>query len=122
MKIITKEYLLENPNHIFVFGDNLLRIGTGGAASLRDLPNTYGFVTKKAPNNNLSSFYTPKEYEPVFADEMNKLIKEIENNPDKTYLISKVGAGLANYHAIFETVIKGKINRLKLYKNVEFLF
>jgi hypothetical protein len=33
---ITKKYLENHPNHIFVFGDNSLRQGKGGAASLRD--------------------------------------------------------------------------------------
>ncbi|MFW6247319.1 MAG: hypothetical protein ACOC22_04075 [bacterium] len=61
-EIITRKYLKENPEHIFVFGDNLLRKGYGGAAKLRDLPNTYGFITKKYPDNKDESFYTPDEY------------------------------------------------------------
>ena len=55
--IITKEYLRNNLNNMFVFGDNLLRRGYAGAASLRDEPNAYGFITKKAPNNDDKSFY-----------------------------------------------------------------
>lgn len=45
--IVTKQFLDNNPNAIFVFGDNLLRVGYGGAAILRDHPQTYGFITKK---------------------------------------------------------------------------
>jgi len=46
--IITAQYLKENPDHIFVFGDNTVRKGFGGAAKFRDFPNTYGFVTLKS--------------------------------------------------------------------------
>jgi len=52
---MTKEYLRAHPEVIFVFGDNLIHRGKGGAAKLRDEPNTYGFITKKYPNNIDSS-------------------------------------------------------------------
>lgn len=45
--IVTKEFLDQNPNAVFIFGDNRRRLGYGGAASLRDHPQTYGFITKK---------------------------------------------------------------------------
>jgi hypothetical protein len=52
-----------NPKKIFVFGDNNLRYGKGGQAIIRDLPNTIGLRTKKAPNNQLSSFYSDSDLE-----------------------------------------------------------
>jgi len=119
---ITRKYLRENPDKVFVFGDNLLRKGKKGGAVLRDEPNTYGFVTKKAPNNLDSSFYRPSEYKEVFRHELNDLINVIEANPDKTFLISKIGSGLANKYNIFEKVIKPGLAKLKKYPNVEFLF
>ena len=118
---ITKSYLRKNPNHIFVFGDNLQRKGKGGASKLRDEPNTYGFITKKAPNNNSGSFYKPEEYEIKFESELKNLIKQIEKNPDKTFFISKLGGGLANKYNIYEKIIKPGLERLKEYENVEFL-
>lgn len=121
--IITKEYLLNNPKHIFVFGDNLLRKGKGGAAILRDLPNTYGFITKKAPNNRDESFYRVNEYREIFAAEMARLTEEISKHPDNTYLISKLGAGLANRYKIWENVIKPSIKpALFRFSNVVFLW
>lgn len=121
MTYITEFYLKQNPNCIFVFGDNLQRKGRGGAAKLRDEPNSYGFVTKKAPNNNSGSFYKPQEYQEKFDSELRKLIKEIEKNPDKTFLISKLGGGLANKYNIYEEVIEPGLKKLKGYSNVEFL-
>lgn len=120
--IITEEYLRQNKDHIFVFGDNLLGVGYGGAAVLRDEPNALGFITKKKPNNKDSSFYKPDEYQPVFEQELKSLTKEIENCPEKTFLISKLGAGLANKHLIWEKVIKDGLKTLKKYSNVVFLF
>jgi hypothetical protein len=121
--IITKKYLKDHPNEIFVFGDNLKRIGYGGAAILRDEKNTYGFLTKRYPDNNDASFYRPSEYEPIFEAELERLIKEIKFNPTKTFLISKLGAGLANKYFIFEAIIEPTIkSKLKKFPNVRFLW
>jgi 1-aminocyclopropane-1-carboxylate deaminase/D-cysteine desulfhydrase-like pyridoxal-dependent ACC family enzyme len=120
---ITREYLQNNPNHIFVFGDNAKKVGTGGAAKFRDMPNTYGFVTKKYPCNHNWCFYSVDEYLPVYKYEVIRLITEIENNPDKIYLISKIGSGLANKFRIFENVIELSIKSdLAQYTNVVFLW
>lgn len=121
-QIITKEYLNINKNHIFVFGDNLKRIGYGGAAILRNEPNTYGFITKKSPDNKDKSFYKPEEYKLIFQEQMKDLIQVIEHSPNKIFLISKLGAGLANKYNIWEEVIQPGIQILKKYPNVRFLF
>ena len=127
MITITKEYLRQNPNHIFVFGDNLTRKGKAGAAALRDEPNTFGFITKKYPSNYDSSFYRPEEYREVFNSELETLISFIEDSlcwdgHPKLYLISKLGSGLANKYNIFEEVIEPGLEILKKYKNVKFLY
>jgi hypothetical protein len=120
---ITEKYLKDNPNHIFVFGDNLLRKGTGGAAKLRFYENTYGFITKKTPSHDRQAYYTCNNYSEKFTSEMNNLIKEIVCNPKKLYLISKIGAGLANRFGIFEGVINPVIKvYLNKYNNVKFLW
>jgi len=120
--IITKKYLLKNPNHIFVFGDNTIRRGKGGAAKFRDMLNTYGFITKKYPNMRDSSFYRPSEYLPIFQNELNKLKDTIEKNPDRIFLISRIGGGLANRYRIFEEIIRPGIEVLRRNNNVEFLY
>ena len=116
-KYITAEFLQRNPNVVFVFGDNLVKRGKGGAAKLRDEPNTYGFLTKKYPNNNDSSFFRPKEYRIIFYREFLYLIKEIKKNPEKTYIIPKLGSGLANKYNIYERIIQPNLKRLKVLKN-----
>jgi hypothetical protein len=117
--MITKEYLANNPTHIFVFGDNKLRYGKGGAAILRDCKNSYGFITKRAPNNKDSSFYKPIDYVSTFTKELAKLIDKIESEPENIFLISKLGSGLANKYKIYETIIKPELDRLvEIYNNV----
>jgi len=120
---ITSEYLHKNPDHIFVFGDNSIRKGTGGAAKYRHMRNTYGFITKKYPNNESNSFYIPLHYEKVYEEEMRKFRIYIAQRPDLTFLISKLGAGLANRFGIFEKIIEPRIKKdLEDYSNVRFLF
>lgn len=120
---ITKEYLQKHPNHVFVFGDNLLHKGYGGAASLRDMHNTAGFITKKYPNNQPDSFYTVDEYKSVYKREIHVLQQDVEQHPNDLFLITKIGSGLANRWGIFEKIIKPNIKKdLAKYSNVRFLW
>lgn len=121
-RLISKSYLRDHPNEIFVYGDNLQRTGKGGAAIFRSEPNTHGFITKKFPSYHDSSFFHPEEYKSIFEKEFLKLEKVIVDNPDKKYLISRIGGGLAGRFGIFEKVILPRIVDLKKYQNVEFLF
>ena len=122
-KIITAKFLRDNPNSVFVFGDNMIHQGHGGAAMLRDCPNAYGFITKKFPTNEDSAFYETLEYLPVYATEVEKLKTHIRSHPNKTFLISKLGAGLANKYNIFEEIIEPTLKtELKNFANVSFLW
>lgn len=122
-KFITKEDLDQNPNWIFVFGDNEERRGYGGAAALRDHPQSYGFITKRRPNNEDDSFYNPGHYIGTpFMTEQLRLTTFIEANPGKTFIVSRLGAGLANKFGIYEQVIKPWLIELaQIYKNVVLL-
>lgn len=120
---VTEEYLKSNPNSIFVFGDNCLRIGTGGAAKLRHLKNTYGMISKKTPSHNNSAYYKAEEYKSVYEYEINKLKGIIKQLPNKTFLITRIGGGIANKYKIWEKVILPNIVKdLEEFENVVFLF
>ena len=108
---ITQEFLDNNLNAYFVFGDNLERYGHGGAAKLRDHPHAIGFITKKFPDNKDESFYKPEEYSPVFFEELEKLKRIIQKRPDKTFYISQLGGGLANRYKIWEKLIRHNLVR-----------
>jgi hypothetical protein len=122
-KYVDANFLRRNPDCVFVFGDNLARRGKGGAAALRDEPNTYGFITKKQPLDIDSAFYHPNEYEEVYKKEVEKFIDIALKNPEKCYLISKIGAGLANRFGIFQEIIEPNLKQnLEDLNNVLFLW
>lgn len=120
--VLNAQMLTENPDWVFVFGDNTLRRGNGGAAILRHHPQSYGFITKKYPTYVDDAFYTPEEYQEIYKQEVEKLKKEVINNPNKIFLISLIGAGLANRHKIFENVIHPSIKKDLDFPNVKFLW
>ena len=117
--MVTKEFLDQNPNVIFVFGDNTIRQGMGGAAKLRFHPQSYGFITKILPDNKDSSFYMIENYRDVFHEERHKLSNFIAKNPNKEFYISKLGSGLANKYGIYEHYILSYLKELELL-NPEF--
>lgn len=118
---ITKAFLDSNPNVIFVFGDNLQRFSTGGAAFLRNHSQSYGFVTKKAPNNFAESFFQPEEYSGLFFEELKKLKEQIVSHPTTTFYVSKLGAGLANKNFIWEKLVRHNlVKELEDLDNVVF--
>jgi hypothetical protein len=120
--IVSTQYLRANPEHIFVYGDNTLGRGKKGAAIHRDEPNSYGFVTKKRPSYSNDAYYKPREYKDVFDKELSKLMRDIEACPHLTFLISRLGSGLANKYKIWEKVIEQGLKPLNKYPNVKFLF
>lgn len=120
---MTREFLNENEDAVFVFGDNLIHKGYGGAAILRDHPRAYGFITKKYPNNEPDSFYGVGEYREIFERELMYLENDIKKEKNKTFYISQLGGGLANRYRIWETVIKNGLEKaLSRYENVIFLW
>lgn len=57
-KFINRCDLQDNPDILYVFGDNLFRVGMGGqAAEMRGEPNAFGIATKKTPSHNPEDFF-----------------------------------------------------------------
>ena len=83
------EQCLANPNKLYVFGDNSLRIGKGGQAQIRDCKNSYGIATKYTPRMDNEAFFSdkPDQAEIVFND-----IKELYEFyiTDKTDIIDTI--------------------------------
>lgn len=67
----TRQYLRSNPDILFVWGDNLARVGgannpkSGQAYACRGEPNAIGIPTKKYPSMDESSFFTDQDFETV---------------------------------------------------------
>ena len=79
--IVTEDLLNNEPKSFFVFGDNLLRKGLGGAAKLRNHPKARGFMTKKAPTNDQGACFTPEEYAKPFFEQLDQLSAIIKSRP-----------------------------------------
>ena len=115
--LISEKFLNMNLNSYFVFGDNIIREGMGGAAALRYHSRAIGFITKKYPDNKTESFYRPEEYSEVFFEELKKLKTFIEKNPNNIFYISQLGAGLANKYRIWQKLICH--NLVKTFENFD---
>lgn len=62
-KYITRKQLREEPEKLFVFGDNLVRRGYGGQAKeMRGEPNAIGIPTKKLPLMTPNAFFTDSDF------------------------------------------------------------
>lgn len=66
------EQCRHNPNRLYVFGDNLIRIGKGGQACIRDEINSYGIATKRTPSMDNQAFFGDR------ADEAHALLNDIQ--------------------------------------------
>lgn len=61
---ITRDNVRQNPDKLFLFGDNLLRHGLGGQArEMRGEPNAIGIPTKKRPARTSDSYFTDEEFD-----------------------------------------------------------
>lgn len=91
-KIYKVKDLKNNPNKIFVFGDNLKRKGEGGQAIIRGEENAYGIVTKKSPSSKSSSYFTDDDLEDN-KENIDKDIQKIKLDGRKNIVFPKDGLG-----------------------------
>jgi hypothetical protein len=98
IEIFNGEWTLEDvkkqSDKVFVFGDNNARVGKGGQAIIRDLPNSVGIRTKKGPSTKPAAYYNDNEFESnkknILEDVLN--VKEIAIS-GKTIVFSSGGYG-----------------------------
>ncbi len=92
---VNRSDLQQNPDKIYVFGDNDQRTGLGGQArAMRDEKNAIGVRTKKAPNNRKESFYIDAEFEDnkkKIDEDFNEVLKAVRAG--KTVVIPSDGLG-----------------------------
>lgn len=90
-KWITRDDLRNNPDKVYLFGDNLMRKGMGGQAKeMRDEPNAVGIATKMSPY----SYMTDETYDfnvSSFQTDFNK----IPEDKDIVIPADGLGTGLA---------------------------
>ena len=87
-----------NPDKIYVFGDNLIHKGKGGQAIIRDCPNTFGIPIKRLPSIDSDSFFNDEfdEYEAVkSAIEKLAVMKYSRKEVTFVFPTDGLGTGLA---------------------------
>ena len=100
VKRYSRKDLQDNPQDIYVFGDNLHASGLGGqAAACRGEPNAFGIPTKMAPSNHPDAFLYDK-YETrldlLYRFLFNTLEQHIANGRTVVWPEDGIGTGLAD--------------------------
>jgi hypothetical protein len=107
---ITRKYIQEHPETIFVFGDNMQETGLGGQAlEARGEKNAIGIPTKWAPNNQPSSFFKDEDYHrvvPHINEIFRKLKYEKDTNGFSIVFFPGIGEGLADLPRRAPTIYK----------------
>lgn len=99
--IITRDKLKNNPDVLYLFGDNIERKGYGGQAKeMRGEPNAIGIVTKRYPSNKESSFFTDDldydSFREILRSDYLNVINYILINKPRAVVVPPIGVGLAD--------------------------
>lgn len=93
-KIFSVENCSANPDHMYIFGDNLIGKGKGGQAIIRDCPNAIGIPTKRLPSMEEDAFFNDEfdEYEAIKAA-IEKLVVYAFVHKEVTFVFPTDGLG-----------------------------
>lgn len=98
---ISRKDIQNNPDCMYLFGDNLERKGTGGQAKeMRGEPNSIGIATKrKEAHDNVNCYMygtDPDIYDVIFK-EFENVIREIDKQKPKAIIVplDGIGTGIA---------------------------
>lgn len=92
---IERQMLRDEPEKLFVFGDNLARIGKGGQAKeMRGEPNAVGLPTKVSPSIYLSDADLAKVARAI-ADDLARLTAHLNRGGTVVWPANGIGTGLA---------------------------
>tara|TARA_Y100000034_G_scaffold34222_1_gene41914 strand:- start:81 stop:461 length:381 start_codon:yes stop_codon:yes gene_type:complete len=98
-RFITRQNLRDNPDTLYVFGDNFIRSGMGGQAKeMRGEPNAIGLPTKKAPTYRTEDFLTDKDLLAVMSkssDNIAILVDHLQKREIVVWPEDGIGTGRA---------------------------
>ena len=83
-----------NPNSLFLFGDNCIQKGKAGQANIRDESNSFGIPTKRFPTMNYDAFMRDSRSDYGCVNNRLKELKALLNsNKYNTIVFPKSGLG-----------------------------
>jgi hypothetical protein len=98
-KMIYRSDLMENRDVLYVFGDNMQRVGLGGQArECRGEPNAVGIPTKWAPTMEERAFFKDSDLEvvgPVLDQELDRLVAHLDAGGVVVIPADGIGTGLS---------------------------
>ena len=113
----------ENPNDIFVFGDNLIGEGKGGQAIIRDEPNAFGIPTKRLPSMRPNAFFGDRRDEASSLFALLNILAELKNTNGNGRIVfpsAGLGTGLAKMEEKSPKLYKAMNEFIKENFGVEF--
>jgi len=115
---------LENPNKLYVFGDNMIRRGKGGQASIREAVNSIGLATKRLPSMTEDSFFSDKEDEyTVVEEDIEKILSEMQKDLRYDTLVlpaDGLGTGLSQMPTKSPELFEHMVSLLEDKLNIEY--
>lgn len=91
--------LRNNPNVLYVFGDNVDRVGLGGQAGhMRGEPNAIGIATKWSPSMQEEAFFSDQNYDAIskiIDKDFNPLYNAAEKGKTIIFPSDGIGTGLS---------------------------
>lgn len=99
IKFITRDMLRSQTDTLFVFGDNMARVGLGGQArEMRGEPNAVGIPTKWSPGNLEKDFFSDEDYDQICKEltkDLHKLMAHALRHGKIVWPADDIGTGLA---------------------------
>lgn len=119
-KFIFREDLKNNPDVLYIFGDNTERVGYGGQAKeMRGEPNAFGIVTKNLPDYGYRECYLDETEElhwDIVRQDFRNLKLELSKYKAVVIPSDGIGTGLAelkHYAPLIFKYICDNLNELR---------
>lgn len=92
---LTVDLCRAQPDHIFVYGDNLAGWGKGGQAVIRSEPNAFGIPTKRYPTMKPGAFFTDQQCEREHVLKALRELYSIGRRRTIVFPVKGIGTGMA---------------------------
>ena len=113
-----------NQNKLYIFGDNLVRVGKAGQAQIRDEFNATGLATKSRPTMEPNAFFTDEAeefFKNQIAKDLIKIKQRLNNNINFdtiVFPIDGLGTGLSELPTRAPNVYKYLCEMLEYHFNI----